>query len=66
MGDYNPHSDESIIAAAEKTAALIKKNGYGGYETGNRYAVVEGSMTGGYSNDGTLIKVERLLGEFSM
>lgn len=64
--DYNPYDNESIIEAAQKTAANIKKNSYCGYTSESNYAVVEGDMTGGYTNDGVLIKITRILGEFSI
>lgn len=64
--DYNPYNDNSIIEAAKKTAAEYKENSYCGYGSDTEFAVVEGQMTGGYTNDGTLIKIIRVLGEFSI
>lgn len=59
--DYDPYNDDSIVSAAEKTAKKVAKNSYGGYSSNSCYAVVEGKLTGGYSNDGYLIKIERVL-----
>lgn len=64
--DYNPYDNASIIEAAKKTAAEYKEHSYCGYGSDTNYVVVEGQMTGGYTNDGTLIKVVKVLGEFSI
>lgn len=64
--DYNPFDKDSIIEAAKSTASMIAKNSYAGYGSDTEFAVVEGQMTGGYTNDGTLIKVIKVLGEFSI
>lgn len=64
--EYNPYDNDSIIEAAKKTAREIAKNSYAGYSSDTAFAVIEGQMTGGYSNDGVLIKVVNVLGEYSL
>jgi len=66
MYAFNSEYDDEIIEAGKKTAEYYAKNSYAGYGSSTNFAVIEGELTGGYSNDGALIKVKKVLGQFSL
>jgi hypothetical protein len=59
--DLHEYSDESeIIEAAKKTAQNVRRGSYGGYSSGNQFAVLMADYIGS-SNDGSIVKVKKII-----
>lgn len=58
-------SDNEIIEKAFETAKQIAKNSYGGYSSSSDFAVLDADYVGS-SNDGSLVKVNRVISTESL